>query len=266
MPLFTTQAAIEQKLLEQTFRNRQSLNDQLFRQSQQLESQQQAGRVELQNLRQQGAMALQDDQQAFELPNQQSLIQFRADQTQIARMGLIQSSAAAAAERNKLIQQWTDDVNREFGSWREVVLARGQVSQMLQTGTPLGGVSAIITLAKALDPKSSVREGEVNTIEGGVGKIAQLQNAWNRMAGEGMTPESLAQFQEVVDLLTAEVALQALQRAEGFGAIFNGVGLSAQAASIFQAAGVNPENMAILAIPAMNEQQQAYYQQVFGGR
>jgi len=266
MPLFTSQGAIDQQLLRQRFEQAQALNEQISQQQRLAEEQRQGNRLELENLQSQNDLALQNDRQAFEQPNRDSLIQYRADQTQIARQSLLAQSRQTAGERNKLIQQWTDDVNREFGSWREVQLARAQVAQMLKTGTPLGGTAAIIKLAKALDPDSAVREGEVGTVEGGIGGIAQLQNAWNRMIGEGMTEESLADFQEVVDMLTAEVALQALQRAEGFGALFNGVGLGAESVSIFQTAGVNPENMAMLAVPAMTEEQMQFYQGVFGGR
>jgi CheY-like chemotaxis protein len=57
-------------------------------------------------------------------------------------------------------------------------------------------------LAKVLDPASVAREGEVETIRKGSGTMAALQNSLNMAMGQGLNPDSIAQFESTLSALT----------------------------------------------------------------
>lgn len=93
----------------------------------------------------------------------------------------------------------------------EVADATQQISAGLRSGNSLGALAAVIKLAKILDPTSVVREGEVTTVQGGIGTAAALINEWNRLGGKGMTPENAKQFEAVVKGQAAPILQRGLR-------------------------------------------------------
>lgn len=96
----------------------------------------------------------------------------------------------------------------------EVADAVQQIGNGLKTGNSLGSLAAVIKLAKILDPTSVVREGEVTTVQGGIGTASALINEFNRLGGKGMTPQAAEQFKNVV----LQIAGPVLQRGLRLGA------------------------------------------------
>lgn len=259
MPVLISRAAREQMQLREKFQQQQALQQQLFEQQQALQQQGQSGALEMEQLRQSGRLALQDDQQAYDQPEQQSRIGLRTAQTELASMQAaylpMEQARAGMAAANAAVAQYADDVRKSFAPTREILTARQQVIAMLATGSALGSTAAVIKLAKALDPTSSVREGEVGTIEGGQGLVLQLQNAWNRMGGEGMSPKAIDAFHEVVNELVAPEALRAMQVVTGYEQEMSAAGVGDRFDSVLKTSGIDPKELTWLAMPAMTDEQ-----------
>lgn len=86
-----------------------------------------------------------------------------------------------------------------------VVDALAQLEGALQTGSSVGAVAAVVKLAKILDPDSVVREGEVRTVEGGLGIADQLINVMNRVEGEGFGADAANDILEVAKAMAAPI-------------------------------------------------------------
>lgn len=124
------------------------------------------------------------------------------------------SEAAAAAAAAGRIEPIEARVNQRWlANMGEPVAVQDSLQQIdaaLRQGDSLGSLAATIKLAKILDPTSVVREGEVTTVEGGTGTAQQLVSAYNRLRGEGMSPQASAAL-----LRTAKsVALPILSRGQ----------------------------------------------------
>jgi hypothetical protein len=122
------------------------------------------------------------------------------------------SRANADLARAGKITQVQGTLNQRFLSQMDapvqVADAVQQVDSALSTGNSLGVLAATIKLAKILDPTSVVREGEVTTVQGGLGVASQLLNNYNKLFGQGMSQEGAKAFQK----LTKSVAGPVLQR------------------------------------------------------
>ena len=95
-----------------------------------------------------------------------------------------------------------DDAAAALKPVAEFMLYRDQTLNLLRTGDALGAQAALVKLAKVLDPDSASREGEVEVIRKGSGTMAALSNSLNMAVGEGMTAESIAQFESTLAALT----------------------------------------------------------------
>lgn len=135
----------------------------------------------------------------------QALIQSRQASAQASR-------ANAMAAQSGRITQVQGTLNQRFLSQMDaptqVADAVQQVDASLATGDSLGALAATIKLAKILDPTSVVREGEVTTVQGGIGVGAQLMNNYNKLFGSGFNPAAAETFKKV----TKSVAAPVLQR------------------------------------------------------
>jgi len=98
----------------------------------------------------------------------------------------------------------------------QIADATQRITGSLATGNAIGGLAAIIGLAKVLDPTSVVREGEVTTIQGGMGIGQSLMDAWNRAQSQGFSPESAKDLQAVVDANAIPVLQRAIRQKDEF--------------------------------------------------
>lgn len=122
------------------------------------------------------------------------------------------SRANASASKTGQISQVQFTLNQRFLSQMDapvqVADAVQQIDGAFETGNSLGVLAATIKLAKILDPTSVVREGEVTTVQGGLGVGTQLLNNYNKLFGQGMNAEGAKAFQK----LTKSIAGPVLQR------------------------------------------------------
>lgn len=98
----------------------------------------------------------------------------------------------------------------------EVADATQQIANGLQSGDSLGSLAAVIKLAKILDPTSVVREGEVTTVQGGLGTAAALINEWNRLGGKGMPKESADKFLQTVRGIAGPILQRGMRLGEEY--------------------------------------------------
>lgn len=122
------------------------------------------------------------------------------------------SQANAELARTGKISQVQGTLNQRFlaqmDAPTQVADAVQQIDAALQTGNSLGVLAATVKIAKILDPTSVVREGEVTTVQGGIGVASQLINNYNKLFGEGMNPAGAETFRK----LAKSVAGPVLQR------------------------------------------------------
>lgn len=160
---------------------------------------------------------------------------------------------AGVTARNKAINDIGDDVRSTMQPLTEIVQAGADIENLLASGTVLGGVAAAIRFAKASDPTSSVREGELGTIVGNLGGLMQeWQNTWNRAVNEGLTPETAAQLNKTTRALISQRALDGLAQLEGFTQIARAAQIpDSQIQAILQTARINLPQIVKFAAPAM---------------
>ena len=177
-------------------------------------------------------------------------------------LALLRGTPLTANQAQTLITNQQTKFLQKMEAPAQVMDAYQQIEGALGTGDALGTQAALIKLAKILDPTSVVREGEVTTIEGGLGIGNQLMNAFNRAMNEG-APEQAA---DAIRAVAREVAVPVLGRAlqarsefakslddvlgdefPGIGRITDGIGISwGDVASLVQGGPVtgkivNPE-------------------------
>lgn len=102
--------------------------------------------------------------------------------------------------------------------------ALAQLENALSTGSSIGAVAATVKLAKILDPESVVREGEVRTVEGGLGIADQIIRALNNVEGQGFGPDAVKDLLE----LAQAVATPVLERGRLIESQFGQMAVDAQ--------------------------------------
>lgn len=122
------------------------------------------------------------------------------------------TTQATAAERPMFFgakgEERLDKIRNTLQS-NEMVKELEQVQTNIQSLTPaifdetgISGVEFVFKAAKGLDPRSTVREGEFDTIAGSAGLAAQMNNYLSKAKGQGGL--SLQQRSEIVDLVKRE--------------------------------------------------------------
>lgn len=127
-----------------------------------------------------------------------------------AQIGATNRSGQAAQSTGDMsvYKYLTDNYQANMKAPADVADAVQQIQGSLKTGNSLGGLAATIKLAKILDPTSVVREGEVTTVQGGIGTAQQLISSFNQLFSKGWTPEAQKAFSEIA----RQVAGPLLQR------------------------------------------------------
>jgi hypothetical protein len=174
------------------------------------------GRQQLANAGLQGqayeAQILRDNQAVSDAqrlgPLNVQAVQARIAQSQAAAAASAATAAAVAAGRidpieGRINQRWLAQMEAPV----QVLDAVQQAEAALATGDSLGSLAAVIKLAKVLDPTSVVREGEVTTVQGGTGVAESLITDYNRIFGEGFSPQGAAAFRRTLKA-TAKPVLQ----------------------------------------------------------
>lgn len=126
--------------------------------------------------------------------------------------GTAQATQAAAAERPMFFgakgEERLDKIRSTLQS-NEMVKELEQVQTNIQSLTPatfdetgISGVEFVFKAAKGLDPRSTVREGEFDTLAGSAGLAAQMNNYLSKARGQGGL--SLQQRAEILDLVKRE--------------------------------------------------------------
>lgn len=181
----------------------------------------------------------------------------QADQTNV-RITSEATNKARIAETtaiNKAADTLGDDLRKSMIIPREVMRSRAQVRDLLATGSALGGAVAVVALARAADPGSTVREAEAGRIEGGVGVTLALQNAWNRMIAEGVTEQTVTEFNAVADALAGKVALEGLTQMAGFVGELSQQGITGdRMRNLFRTAGIDPNELLAVALPSFDDE------------
>lgn len=122
------------------------------------------------------------------------------------------TTQATAAERPMFFgakgEERLDKIRNTLQS-NEMVKELEQVQTNIQSLVPatfdetgISGVEFVFKAAKGLDPRSTVREGEFDTLAGSAGLAAQMNNYLSKAKGEGGL--SLQQRSEIVDLVKRE--------------------------------------------------------------
>lgn len=156
---------------------------------------------------------------------------------------------------NKAADTLGDDLRKSMIIPREVMRSRAQVRDLLATGSALGGAVAVVALARAADPGSTVREAEAGRIEGGVGAVLALQNAWNRIVADGVTEQTVAEFNAVADALAGKVALEGLTQMAGFVGELAEQGITGdRMRNLFRTAGIDPNELLAVALPSFDDE------------
>lgn len=162
---------------------------------------------------------------------------------------------AETTATNKAADTLGDDLRKSMIIPREVMRSRAQVSDLLATGSALGGAVAVVALARAADPGSTVREAEAGRIEGGVGAVLALQNAWNRIVADGVTEQTVAEFNAVADALAGKVALEGLTQMAGFVGELGEQGITGdRMRNLFKTAGIDPNELLAVALPSFDDE------------
>ena len=164
---------------------------------------------------------------------------------------------AAVERRSSAINEIGDDVRKTMAPVTEIIQAGADIENLLASGTVLGGTAAAIRFAKASDPESSVREGELGTIIASLGGLEQeWVNAWNRAINEPLSERTQTDLVKTTRALISQRALDGLSQIEGFGVLGAGATIPAdQMQAIFQTARVNIPEMVKFAMPAMSDEQ-----------
>jgi hypothetical protein len=151
---------------------------------------------------------------------QESGQQLQARGLDLQAQGLAQGDSGEEFQKAKFGQGMIDTQQQRFLSQMagpaQIADATQRITGSLATGNAIGGLAAIIGLAKVLDPTSVVREGEVTTIQGGMGVGQSLMDAWNRAQSQGFSPESAKDLQSVVDANAIPVLQRAIRQRQEF--------------------------------------------------
>jgi len=128
-----------------------------------------------------------------------------AGDDETARRILGQVIGRPATEIDSLVNTMNQRFMTQMDAPAQVSDAVQQIDNALNTGNSLSALAAVIKLAKVLDPTSVVREGEVTTVEGGIGIADQLIRKYNRFFGQGFSAEGAAQIRQTVDAVARPV-------------------------------------------------------------
>ena len=175
---------------------------------------------------------------------------------------------AGVEMRNKNINDIGDDVRKTLKPVTEIVQAGADIENLLKSGTVLGGTAAAIRFAKASDPDSSVREGELGTIIGNLGGLEEeFKNAWNAAANKPLTERTASDLVRTTRALIAQRALDGLAQISGFSVIGKQAQIPEdQMQAIFQTARVNIPELVKFAAPAMTPQQAQFWKAQLSGQ
>ena len=111
-----------------------------------------------------------------------------------------------------------DRFRKAFDTSAEVITSAEQILGALELDDPLAVLTAIIKFAKAADPDSVVREGEVTTVTGGTGLAQFLMTEFNKAVGSGFTENAKDQFRRSANALVQPQAERGLRIMKDFGA------------------------------------------------
>jgi len=205
-----------------------------------------------------GLLARRQGQEFISETPQVPLTEFQKEQLKLSRRAAgFANLTSTIAARNKIINDMGDDVRTTMKPVTEIVQAGADIENLLNSGTVLGGTAAAIRFAKASDPDSSVREGELGTIIGSLGGLEEaFQNAWNAAVNKPLTERTASDLIKTTRALIAQRALDGLSQLEGFSGLAEAAAVpDDQVAAIFQTARVNLSELVKFAAPAMTEQQ-----------
>jgi hypothetical protein len=202
-----------------------------------------------------GMNALQniDPRQVTQTPVQQ----VQLENARLQQQGLQQAlELGEATGQNTIFTQegaLRDDAAQGLKQPAEFLTAYNQVKELIQLDDPLAFTASVIKLAKALDPTSAVREGEVTTVAGGTGLAQSMINSMNQAVGNGMTPEARSQFMNVVGALAGPQAQSATRIFDGVIAQANEHGINP--AYALSSTGIDEAQMRSLAgMPTQNQE------------
>lgn len=172
------------------------------------------------------------------------------------------------ASVNAAIDSLGDDYRSQMKPIIEIVTATDQLKALLSTGTALGGTAAVVKLAKALDPTTGVRGNETGNLTGATGITQILQDTWNKLGGENMSPESIRQFTLVANELVAVEAVRGLELSQAFTSELGARGAQDERINnVIGTSGIKLSKLMQLASPALIKQltddQLAVYEQLY---
>lgn len=128
-----------------------------------------------------------------------------------AEFNRIRKGERTLAERDSLVGGLRDDYYASMQNTSEVITAGLQTANLLAQGDALGAQLATTKLAKAADPGSTVRVEEGKLVAEGTGLAEQIAFEFNRLKGDGYSPEAVAMFTNSIESLIGPRALEGLQ-------------------------------------------------------
>lgn len=137
------------------------------------------------------------------------------------------AQAAAAGKMDQVTARLQDRWLRQMVAPVAVQDSLQQIDAALDTQDSLGALAAVIKLAKILDPTSVVREGEVTTVEGGIGIADQLVRNYNRLKGEGFSGGGVKSLRQTALAVAAPVLSRGSQITAEFRGLADASGVPA---------------------------------------
>ena len=197
-----------------------------------------------------GALTGERDRQ-FGLQQQQLQTQQLAIQ---GRQQMFQNELAILKAGNESADTVRAEVRKIAEPMRELAIAGADLNRVLDTGTAIGSRVAVTKLAKLMDPTTGVRGSEAENVQSGVGLGEFLITSYNALGGEGMSPDAVKDFRQVVDKLLAERASITMGQLNAFREEAAFTGLPEQRIDlIFQQSGVDLGGLTQMVIRGMNE-------------
>lgn len=140
---------------------------------------------------------------------------------------LASAQAAAAGKIDQVTARLQDRWLKQMIAPVAVQDSLQQIDAALDTQDSLGALAAVIKLAKILDPTSVVREGEVVTVEGGIGIADQLIRSFNRLKGEGFNAGGVKSLRQTALAVAAPVLSRGSQITAEFRGLADASGVPA---------------------------------------
>jgi len=165
----------------------------------------------------------------------------------------------AVKARNASVNELGDDIRSTMAPVTEIIQAGADIENLLESGTVLGGTAAAIRFAKASDPESSVREGELGTIMGNMtGLEGQFINAWNKAVNQPLNERTASDLMATTKALIGQRALDGLEQVAGFETLAREASIPEnQIDAILKTARVNLPEMTRFALSAMSDEELA---------